>query len=376
MKFSAKQIAEFIQGTIVGDENATVHTFAKIEEGIPGAISFLSNPKYTSYIYDTQSSIVLVNKDFEPEREIKATLIKVDNAYESLAKLMTLYEQSHPKRTGIDPLAYVAPTAKIGENVYLAPFACVGDHAEVGDNTELHPHATVGRNAKVGKNCILYTNSNVYHDCIVGDNCILHSGSVIGADGFGFAPTPNGYDKIPQIGIAILEDDVEIGANTCVDRATMGATIIRKGVKLDNLIQVAHNVEIGSNTVIASQTGIAGSTKVGEWCMFGGQVGIAGHIKIGDKVNLGAQSGVPGSIKSGQSLIGTPPIEMKNFFKSSAVFKKLPEMYMELNNLKKELEELKKQLNKKAHVEAENFRRQLFFERERTPHRSKLDGDL
>ena len=346
MKFSAKQIAEFIQGTIVGDENATVHTFAKIEEGIPGAISFLSNPKYTSYIYDTQSSIVLVNKDFEPEREIKATLIKVDNAYESLAKLMTLYEQSHPKRTGIDPLAYVAPTAKIGENVYLAPFACVGDHAEVGDNTELHPHATVGRSAKVGKNCILYTNSNVYHDCIVGDNCILHSGSVIGADGFGFAPTPNGYDKIPQIGIAILEDDVEIGANTCVDRATMGATIIRKGVKLDNLIQVAHNVEIGSNTVIASQTGIAGSTKVGEWCMFGGQVGIAGHIKIGDKVNLGAQSGVPGSIKSGQSLIGTPPIEMKNFFKSSAVFKKLPEMYMELNNLKKELEELKKQLNK------------------------------
>ena len=346
MKFSAKQIAEFIQGTIVGDENATVHTFAKIEEGIPGAISFLSNPKYTSYIYDTQSSIVLVNKDFEPEREVKATLIKVDNAYESLAKLMTLYEQSHPKRTGIDPLAYVAPTAKIGENVYLAPFACVGDHAEVGDNTELHPHATVGGNAKVGKNCILYTNSNVYHDCIVGDNCILHSGSVIGADGFGFAPTPNGYDKIPQIGIAILEDDVEIGANTCVDRATMGATIIRKGVKLDNLIQVAHNVEIGSNTVIASQTGIAGSTKVGEWCMFGGQVGIAGHIKIGDKVNLGAQSGVPGSIKSGQSLIGTPPIEMKNFFKSSAVFKKLPEMYMELNNLKKELEELKKQFNK------------------------------
>ena len=258
MKFSAKQIAEFIQGTIVGDENATVHTFAKIEEGIPGAISFLSNPKYTSYIYDTQSSIVLVNKDFEPEREIKATLIKVDNAYESLAKLMTLYEQSHPKRTGIDPLAYVAPTAKIGENVYLAPFACVGDHAEVGDNTELHPHATVGRNAKVGKNCILYTNSNVYHDCIVGDNCILHSGSVIGADGFGFAPTPNGYDKIPQIGIAILEDDVEIGANTCVDRATMGATIIRKGVKLDNLIQVAHNVEIGSNTVIASQPALAG----------------------------------------------------------------------------------------------------------------------
>ena len=346
MEFSAKQIAEYVQGTIVGDENASVHTFAKIEEGIPGALSFLSNPKYTQYIYDTQSSIVLVNKDFEPEKEVKATLIKVNNAYESLAKLMTLYEQSQPKRTGLHPLAYVAPTAKIGENVYLAPFACVGDNAEIGDGTELHPHATVGRGAKVGKNCILYTNCNVYHDCRVGNNCILHSGSVVGADGFGFAPSPDGYEKIPQIGIAILEDNVEIGANTCIDRATMGATIIRKGVKLDNLIQIAHNVEVGSNTVMASQTGVAGSTKVGEWCMFGGQVGIGGHIKIGNKVNLGAQSGVPGSIKDGQNLIGTPPMELKNYFKSSAVFKKLPDMYKELNALRKEIDELKKQLNK------------------------------
>lgn len=346
MEFSAKQIAEYIQGIIEGDENVTVHTFAKIEEGIPGAISFLSNPKYTHYIYDTQSSIVLVNKDFVPESEVKTTLIRVDNAYESLAKLMTLYEQSQPKQTGIHPLAYVSPTAKIGKNVYLAPFACVGDHAEIGDNTELHPHATVGRGAKVGKNCILYTNCNVYHDCRVGNHCILHSGCVIGADGFGFAPSADGYEKIPQIGIAILEDNVEIGANACVDRATMGATIIRKGVKLDNLVQIAHNVEVGSHTVMASQAGIAGSTKIGEWCMFGGQVGVAGHIKIGNKVNLGAQSGVPGSIKDGQALIGTPPMEMKNYFKSSAVFKKLPEMYIELNNLKKEIEELKKQLNK------------------------------
>ena len=346
MEFSAKQIAEYIQGVIEGDENATVHTFAKIEEGIPGAISFLSNPKYTHYIYDTESSIVLVNKDFVPEKEVKATLIKVNNAYESLAKLMTLYEQSQPKRTGIDPLAYVAPTAKIGKDVYLAPFACVGDNAEIGDGTELHPHATVGRGAKVGKNCILYTNCNVYHDCRVGNNCILHSGCVIGADGFGFAPSPEGYEKIPQIGITILEDNVEVGANTCIDRATMGATIIRKGVKLDNLIQIAHNVEVGSNTVMASQVGIAGSTKVGEWCMFGGQVGLAGHIKIGNKVNLGAQSGVPGSLKDGQALIGTPPIEMKNYFKSSILFKKLPDMAAELNSLKKEIEELKKQLNK------------------------------
>jgi UDP-3-O-[3-hydroxymyristoyl] glucosamine N-acyltransferase len=346
MEFSAKQIAEFIQGTIVGDENATVHTFAKIEEGIPGAISFLSNPKYTHYIYDTQSSIVLVNKDFEPEKEIKATLIKVDNAYESLAKLLNLYEMSKPKKTGIDPLAYIAPTAKIGQNVYIAPFACVGDNAEIGDNTSLHPHATVGSGAKVGSNCILYPHVTVYHDCRVGNNCILHAGSVVGADGFGFAPSPEGYEKIPQIGIVILEDNVEIGANTCIDRATMGATVIRKGVKLDNLIQIAHNVEVGSHTVMASQVGVAGSTKIGEWCMFGGQVGVAGHITVGNKVNMGAQSGVNGSVKDGKALIGTPPIEFKNYFKSSAVFKKLPDMYLELASLKKELDELKKQLNK------------------------------
>ena len=346
MEFSAKQIAEFIQGTIVGDENATVHTFAKIEEGMPGAISFLSNPKYTHYIYDTQSSIVLVNKDFEPEKEIKATLIKVDNAYESLAKLLNLYEMSKPKKTGIDPLAYIAPTAKIGQNVYIAPFACVGDNAEIGDNTSLHPHATVGSGAKVGSNCILYPHVTVYHDCRVGNNCILHAGSVVGADGFGFAPSPEGYEKIPQIGIAILEDNVEIGANTCIDRATMGATVIRKGVKLDNLIQIAHNVEVGSHTVMASQVGVAGSTKIGEWCMFGGQVGVAGHITVGNKVNMGAQSGVNGSVKDGKALIGTPPIEFKNYFKSSAVFKKLPDMYLELASLKKELDELKKQLNK------------------------------
>ena len=346
MEFSAKQIAEFIQGTIVGDENATVHTFAKIEEGIPGAISFLSNPKYTPYIYDTQSSIVLVNNDFVPEKEVKATLIKVNNAYESLAKLLNLYEMSKPKKTGIDPLAYIAPTAKIGENVYIAPFACVGDNAEIGDNTSLHPHATVGSGAKIGHDCILYPNVTVYHDCRVGNRCILHAGSVVGADGFGFAPSPEGYEKIPQIGIVVLEDNVEIGANTCIDRATMGATIIRKGVKLDNLIQIAHNVEVGSHTVMASQVGIAGSTKVGEWCMFGGQVGVAGHIKVGNKVNMGAQSGVHSSIKDGEALIGTPPMPLKSYFKSSAVFRKLPDMYLELNSLKKEIEELKKQLNK------------------------------
>lgn len=346
MEFSAKQIATFIQGEIVGDENATVHTFAKIEEGIPGAISFLSNPKYTPYIYETQSSIVLVNKDFVPEQEVKATLIKVDNAYESLAKLLNLYEQSKPKRVGIDSLAFVAETAKIGKDVYIAPFACIDEHAEVGDNTVIHPHVTIGSGAKVGNDCIIYANSTIYHDCRVGNHCILHSGCVIGADGFGFAPTSEGYEKIPQIGITILEDHVEIGANTCVDRATMGATIVHSGVKLDNLIQVAHNDEIGSHTVMAAQVGIAGSTKIGEWCMFGGQVGIAGHIHIGNKVNLGAQYGVPSSIKNGSQLIGTPPMELKQYFKASIVQRSLPEMQVELRQLRKELNELKQQLNK------------------------------
>lgn len=346
MEFSAKQIAAYIQGEIVGDENATVHTFAKIEEGIPGAISFLSNPKYTPYIYESKASIILVNKDFVPEHDIKATLIKVDNAYESLAKLLTLYEQSKPKLTGIDSLAYVAPTAKVGQNVYIGPFAYIGDHVEIGDNTAVHPHATVSAGAKVGSDCILYSNVTVYHDCRIGNRCILHAGCVIGADGFGFAPTPEGYEKIPQIGITILEDDVEIGANTCVDRATMGATIVHRGVKLDNLVQIAHNDEIGSHTVMAAQVGIAGSTKVGEWCMFGGQVGIAGHIHIGNKVDLGAQSGVPGNLKDGSRLIGTPPMELKPYFKAQAVFRKLPDMYFELNALRKELNELKQQLNK------------------------------
>ena len=346
MEFSAKQIAEFIHGEVVGDENATVHTFAKIEEGIPGAISFLSNPKYTPYIYETKASIVLVNKDFVPEHEIKTTLIKVDNAYDSLARLLTLYEQSKPKKTGVDPLAFIAPTAQIGKDVWIAPFAYVGENAVIGDRTILHPHATIGDGARVGDDCILYANTTVYHDCRVGNRCILHAGSVVGADGFGFAPTPQGYEKIPQIGIAILEDDVEIGANTCVDRATMGATIVHKGTKLDNLVQIAHNDEIGSHTVMAAQVGVAGSTKVGEWCMFGGQVGIAGHIHIGDRVVFGAQSGVPSSVKSDQRLIGAPPMEEKPFFKSQAIFRKLPDMYFELNALRKELTELKKQLNK------------------------------
>ena len=346
MEFSAKQIAEYIHGEIVGDEQAKVHTFAKIEEGVPGALTFLANPKYTPYIYDTQASIVLVNRDFVPEHEVKPTLIRVDNAYDCLARLLTLYEQSKPKKTGIDRLAFIAPTAQVGKDVWIAPFAYVGENAVIGDRTVIHPHTTIGDGAHVGNDCVLYAGATVYHDCRVGNRCILHAGSVVGADGFGFAPTPQGYEKIPQIGIAVLEDDVEIGANTCIDRATMGATIVHHGAKIDNLVQVAHNDEIGAHTVMAAQVGIAGSTKVGEWCMFGGQTGIAGHIHIGDRVVFGAQSGVPSSVKSDQRLIGTPPMEEKPYFKSQAIFRKLPDMYFELNALRKELNELKKQLNK------------------------------
>ena len=348
MEFTAKQIAEFIQGTVEGDENATVHTFAKIEEGVPGAISFLSNPKYTHYLYDTQSSIVLVDKALKLEKETKATLIRVDNAYDAVAKLLTLYEMSKPKKKGIDPLAYIAPTAQIGEDCYIAPFAYVGENVRIGKGTQIYPHTTVYDHASVGENCILYPNVSVYHDCKVGNRVILHSGCVIGADGFGFAPTPHGYDKIPQIGIVTIEDDVEIGANTCVDRSTMGSTYIRKGVKLDNLVQVAHNVEVGAHTVMSAQVGVAGSTKIGQWCMFGGQVGIAGHAVIGDQVRSGAQAGIAGSIRKGHATVqGSPAIEAKNFARSSVVFKNLPEMYSDLNRMKKEIEELKELLNKK-----------------------------
>lgn len=346
MEFSAKQIAEYIQGIIVGDENAKVHTFAKIEEGVPGALSFLSNPKYTHYIYETQSTIVLVNKDFHPEHEIKATLIKVDDAYESLAKLMTLYEMSIPKKKGISSLASIAENVKIGKDVYIGPFACIEEGVEIGDNAYIHPQVTVGSNSKIGTNTILYPHVTVYHDCRIGNNCILHAGAVVGADGFGFAPAPEGYEKISQIGIVIIEDNVEIGANTCIDRATMGATLVHQGVKLDNLIQVAHNVEIGKHTVMASQVGIAGSAKIGEWCMFGGQVGVAGHIKVGDHVTVGAQSGIPGNTKSHSTLMGYPAIDPKQFARSAAIYKKLPDMYVELGLLQKEIEELKKQLNK------------------------------
>lgn len=344
MEFTAEQIANVIGGRVEGNKDAKVHTFAKIEEGTEGAISFLSNPKYTHYLYNTKSSIVIVNEDLELEKDVDATLIRVKNAYESIAKLLQIYEASKPKKTGVAPQAYIAPSAKLGNNCYVGSFAYVGEGAEIGDGCQIYPHAVIGDNVKVGTNCIFYPNTTIYQGCKIGNNVTIHAGSVIGADGFGFAPGADGYDKIPQIGIVVIEDNVEIGANTCVDSSTMGATVIHKGVKLDNLVQVAHNVEIGENTVMSAQVGIAGSTKVGSWCMFGGQVGLAGHITIGDKTFLGAQSGVPGSLKGGEELIGTPPMNPRAYFKSQAIFRRLPDMYKDLNDAKKKIEELNEKI--------------------------------
>ena len=342
MKFTAKQIASFIGGEVVGNENAEVYTFAKIEEGVPGALSFLANPKYTEYIYTTQSSVVLVNRDFVATEEIKATLIKVDNAYESLAKLMMMYEASKPRKSGISSLASISPSAKVGENCYIAPFVVIGDGCEIGDNCMLHDGVSIGDGAKVGNGCILYAHATVYHDCRIGNNCILHSGCVIGADGFGFAPTADGYNKIPQTGIVVIEDDVEIGANTCIDRATMGSTIIHNGVKLDNLVQIAHNDEIGSHTAMAAQVGVAGTTKIGQWCIFGGQAGISGHSTIGDRTTIGPQCGTIGNLEGGRTVLGSPAIDAKEYIRLSAYMRRLPDMDKKIKALTKEIEALKK----------------------------------
>lgn len=348
MVFTAQQIAEYTGGTVEGDPNASVNTFAKIEEGKEGALSFLANPQYEHYLYESKSSVVLVNKDFKPTEKVSATLVKVDNAYESVAKLLTLYESMQQRKTGISEQAYIAPSAKIGDNCYIAPFAYIGDNSVVGDGCSIYPHAVIGDNVTIGTDSILYPNVTIYKGCKVGNRVIMHAGSVIGADGFGFAPTPEGYEKIPQIGIVTIEDDVEIGANTCVDRSTMGTTLIRKGVKLDNLVQIAHNVVVGENTVMSAQVGVAGSAKIGAWCMLGGQVGVAGHLSVGDKTFAGAQSGIAGGnlVKRGNcTVMGYPAIEQKNFARSAAAYKNLPELVSKVEELKREIEELKRDRN-------------------------------
>ena len=342
MEFTAKQIADMIGGRVEGNDNVTINSFAKIEEGKPGAISFLSNPKYTHYLYETQSSVVLINEDVELEQPVAATLIRVKNAYESVAKLLQVYESMKPRKSGVEPQAYISEKASIGKDCYIGAFAYIGDDAVIGDGTQIYPHTVIGQGVKIGQRCTLYPNVTIYQGCQLGNNVTIHAGSVIGADGFGFARSAEGYDKIPQIGIVVIEDDVEIGANTCVDRSTMGQTVIRRGVKLDNLIQVAHNCEIGENTVMSAQVGMAGSTKIGSWCMVGGQAGFSGHIHVADKTFVGAQCGIISDTKgNGEKLIGSPAMDTKVFFKAKALYAKLPDMYRQIAALQREIDELK-----------------------------------
>jgi UDP-3-O-[3-hydroxymyristoyl] glucosamine N-acyltransferase len=343
MEFTAAKIAGFLKGEIEGDPETVVNTVAKIEEGHKGALSFLANPKYEHYIYTTGSSVVLVNRDFVPVSKVQPTLIRVENAYEAFASLLRLVDQSRPRKKGIHPAAVIESSAIIGNDVYIGPCTYIGENCQIGENCLIYPNVFIGDNTKIGANCTINPGVNIYHDCIIGEGCIIHAGSVIGSDGFGFAPQmETEFQKIPQLGNVVIEDHVEIGANVAIDRATMGSTVIRKGVKLDNLIQVGHNVEIGENTVIAGQTGIAGSTKIGKNCMFAGQVGIAGHLKIADGTKLGAQAGVPGDIKKENSVLtGYPAIDHRNFLRSAIVFKSLPDMKSKIDSIERIVESLK-----------------------------------
>ncbi len=350
MEFTAQQIADYLGGEILGDPSVKVHDFAKIEEGSSGTLSFLSNSKYNHFLYTSQASIVLVNRDFSPEKEVSPTLIFVENAYESLAKLLSLVEQTTPRKTGISPQAHIEATAVVGEGAYIAPFVYIGKNVLIGKNASIHSHCSIEDGTTIGDNVILYSGVKLYANSILGHNCILHAGVVIGADGFGFAPTEDGsYKKIPQRGNVVLEDDVEVGANTTIDSATMGSTIIRRGVKIDNLVQIAHNVEIDADTVIASQTGIAGSTKVGKRCIFAGQVGVAGHLHIAEGTILAAQTGVPNSIKkANEAHQGYPAIPVANFRRSAVVYKNLPELQQLVYQLQRKIQILEENSNPKT----------------------------
>lgn len=344
MKFTATQIAEILDGEIVGNPLEEVSTLSKIEEGKKGSLTFLSNPKYTPYIYETTASIVVVNKSFEPDKEVSATLLKVDDAYTSFSKLLEFYNQIKLSKTGVEQPSYVSDTVEIGSNPYIGAFSYIGEGVKLGDNVKIYPNSYIGDNVVIGDNSIIFSGVKIYSDTQIGKNCMINSGSVIGADGFGFVPNEEGvYSKVPQIGNVIIEDNVDIGAATTIDRATLGSTIIRKGVKLDNQIQVAHNVEIDENTVIASQSGIAGSTKIGKNCQIGGQVGIVGHITIGNNVRIQAQSGIAKSIKDGDTVQGTPSFGYSDFNKSYVYFKKLPDLVKTINQLEKQLKEIKNQ---------------------------------
>ena len=345
MEFKAIDIARYLNGEVVGNENASVSNVSKIEEGKPGTLAFLANMKYENFIYSTQASVVLVNKSFEPKEEIKATLIKVDDAYKAFASLLDLYTQAMAAvKTGIEQPSFIDQTATLGSQVYFGTFSYIGKNSRAGNNTKIYPQVYIGDNVNIGDDCIIYAGAKIYNDSIIGNRCIIHSGAVIGSDGFGFAPLEDGtYKKIAQIGNAILEDDVEIGANTTIDCGTMDSTIVRKGAKIDNLVQVAHNCEIGENTVIAGQAGMAGTTKIGKNCKLAGQVGLAGHLNIGDNVIIGAQSGVPKSVNSNQVILGSPAIDIKEAIRALTVYKNLPKLREEVIQLQKEVKNLKAQ---------------------------------
>ena len=341
MQFTAEMIAGLISGEVVGDKNATVHTVSSIEDGKQGGLAYLSNPKYEPYLYTTQCSIVLVDKSFESKQPVAATLIKVDNVGACVLQLLQMYQAMKPQKSGVSQRASISEKATVGQNCYIGDFAVIEAGAVIGDGAKIYPHCYVGDNVKVGAGTTLYPRVSIYEGCVIGSRCIIHAGAVIGADGFGFAPNAaGGFDKIPQLGNVIIEDDVEIGANTCIDRAKTDSTIIHRGVKLDNLIQVGHNVQIGENTVSSAQMGIAGTSKVGRNCFLAGQVGIADHITIGDNVKIGSQSGIDRDVPSGEIRFGSPALKGMGYYRSFAVFKELPELARKLRNLEKTVAEL------------------------------------
>lgn len=339
MEFKAAQIAALIAGDVEGNPEACVNTFSKIEEAREGSITFLANPKYTHYIYSTEASIVLVSRDFVATEPVKATLIRVDDPYAVLSKLLEYASQAMtPQPVGIEQPSFIAAGVEVPEDAYIGAFAYIAEGVKLGKGVKIYPQAYIGHGVTIGDNTIIYPGAKIYHGCRIGARCIIHAGVVIGADGFGFAPLPDGtYHKIPQIGIVTIEDDVEIGANTTVDRATMGTTLVGRGTKLDNLIQAAHNTEIGSNTVIAAQAGIAGSTKIGDNCMIGGQVGFSGHIHVGNRVQIGAQSGIPNDLADGSRVMGYPAVPLGDFARQSVYIKRLGQLFSRVADLEKSL---------------------------------------
>lgn len=342
MEFTVNQIAALAGGSVEGDGELKINTIAKIEEGHRGAISFLANPKYAHFIYSTGSSAVLVSRDFVPEAPVSATLIRVDNPYATVAHLLTMVQQmATPQLVGIEQPSFIGEGVEVDSTSYVGAFAYIGKGTTLGKGVKIYPQAYVGQNCHIGDGTIIYPGAKIYHNCRIGNRCTIHGGAVIGADGFGFAPTADGYDKIPQIGNVEIDDDVEIGANTAIDRAMMGSTRIERGVKLDNLIQIAHNCKVGANTVMAAQAGVAGSTKIGEWCMMGGQVGLAGHITVGDRVHIAAQSGMQKDVPSDARLFGSPATDMRTYGRRMQSINQVPALAKRISELEKELEQLK-----------------------------------